>query len=370
MKASYVEGIATQTGPKSCVAAREHPRLPGCHHLAVRLDQPRARTVHPALGHQARFHLQRISTHHMCLRHLNMSKAFVGQNHIKAMRLGLGMSQRDLAKAAGTSQQQIQRIESGAQEARLDLVSRIADALKCDLAKLFPKPKLPKRNPKSAEDGDDSVAAARAWRDVGLDPDPRSWSLAYRLRNGVEGLIQISGNTYSILHRTLQTNDLVHPFVVFDSLTHRCALNRDELAWWQFRFDPPEVASGDDAEDKEDGDQVELTVHLCGCREAILLWCWSDPVVYDPDPQGDDRNDEAELQNFFCFLELHCRGDKDGLGVLTDIDGEQAFFRLDAIAFASVPLAGVELALQNALREDVEDGEGTTATSTATTTSA
>jgi transcriptional regulator with XRE-family HTH domain len=58
---------------------------------------------------------------------------------VRHLRTTRGLSQRQLAQAAGTSQQQIQRIETGHQSVRFDLATCIADALHASLTNVFPQ---------------------------------------------------------------------------------------------------------------------------------------------------------------------------------------------------------------------------------------
>lgn len=51
------------------------------------------------------------------------------QNHIKQLRTQQSITQRELAFMVGTSQQQIQRIETGKVAAKLSLAQAICNAL-------------------------------------------------------------------------------------------------------------------------------------------------------------------------------------------------------------------------------------------------
>lgn len=59
------------------------------------------------------------------------------QNNIKQLRTQLSITQRELAFMVGTSQQQIQRIESGKVAARLGLAQAICSALDKPLNAVF-----------------------------------------------------------------------------------------------------------------------------------------------------------------------------------------------------------------------------------------
>jgi DNA-binding XRE family transcriptional regulator len=65
----------------------------------------------------------------------------VKKNRIQELRTALGLTQRQLASMVGTSQQQIQRLETGLQAARLDLAARICSALGKPIQQVFPATK-------------------------------------------------------------------------------------------------------------------------------------------------------------------------------------------------------------------------------------
>ena len=54
-------------------------------------------------------------------------------DQVAERRLALGMSQQELARAVGTTQSAIARLETGGRPPRIDTLLRIADALGCDL---------------------------------------------------------------------------------------------------------------------------------------------------------------------------------------------------------------------------------------------
>jgi DNA-binding XRE family transcriptional regulator len=62
------------------------------------------------------------------------------KNRVKQIRTKLKLSQRALAAAVGTSQQQIHRIETGAVAARLDLATKLCKALGEPVDKVFRAP--------------------------------------------------------------------------------------------------------------------------------------------------------------------------------------------------------------------------------------
>src|SRR5689334_9421253 len=108
----------------------------------------------------------------------------MNRNLIRNQRKALGLTQQQLAHLVGTSQQQVQRIEAGAQTIRLDLAVSIAEALKSSLTDLFPglhrrtKRRASSRSakPETSENRIDQL------RTVGIDPDPAEWTLKFDIQ--------------------------------------------------------------------------------------------------------------------------------------------------------------------------------------------
>ena len=63
------------------------------------------------------------------------------ENQIKVLREKKGLSQRQLATLVGTSQQQIQRIETGKQSIRFGLALEVCKALEMPMETVFPQTK-------------------------------------------------------------------------------------------------------------------------------------------------------------------------------------------------------------------------------------
>jgi transcriptional regulator with XRE-family HTH domain len=57
---------------------------------------------------------------------------------LRLRRLSLGLTQAELAEAAGLSREQVARLEVGESEPRLSTIKRLAGALGCDPALIFP----------------------------------------------------------------------------------------------------------------------------------------------------------------------------------------------------------------------------------------
>src|ERR1700761_2589467 len=76
---------------------------------------------------------------------------------VKSARQRSGMSQRQLAKAMGSTRQYCSKVENRATVPLMAQIFRIADALKCDPSDLIPS--LPVRSPSSLDSFMDEIAA-------------------------------------------------------------------------------------------------------------------------------------------------------------------------------------------------------------------
>lgn len=263
----------------------------------------------------------------------------MAENCVKKFRTAQKLSQRELAKLAKTSQQQIQRVETGAQVVRLDLATAIAVALGKPLEMVFPAIKKSLKALNKAGLGplkDDEVRQAED--EAGIDIDPRVWTFRVLLKNGVHRDVAISGAEKARLWERLHILD--RGFYVLDTAAERIALNSRHVVLWQFLFDPINIAPK--ADEKTDANRLPLNIWNAYAAEP-----W--PLFVDPDVEEfgpEDADEHAPLQGLFFDLE-QCMDD-DQLFYITDEDGETAFFRVGHVSMVSVPLLAVEPKLWDA----------------------
>ena len=252
---------------------------------------------------------------------------------VRDLRTTRGLSQRQLAQAAGTSQQQIQRIETGRQSVRFDLATRIADALHASLTDVFPQVDMPLRRLRRRRPGptwNDAIAdpkISQALEQAGLDLDPEVWFLKCRLRGGAEAVFPISGPDKHRLWNAVQRGD-ERRFVVFRSESNEVLLNLDHTLFAHFIFEPANRIVEIDEADSHPG----VRILFAGEGEFQTFEVDSD----DPEPQDDDEFDEGQLRNLLVELEMST--ESDHVVSFMDIDGETAFIRVSDIAVLEVPL--------------------------------
>jgi transcriptional regulator with XRE-family HTH domain len=266
------------------------------------------------------------------------------ENRIKELRKLKGLTQRQLAEAAETSQQQIQRIEAGHQLARFDLATRISAALGQPISKVFPSTAVPLARLISKVFPSTAVPLARLKRRettlankktneeleaAGLDMEPEVWTVKYRLRGGAEGTFRISGPDMNRLNSILQS-ETEDGFVVLPSVDRQYALNVKHLVFCQLLFDRPSIEIEAPREKR-----CEVLFHLADQRE---------PLRFDVDPDTsllDEEKDDplsVQLQDLFFYAEMGF----DQRISFVDWDGERAFFRPDDVSMFSVPLWLIE----------------------------
>lgn len=268
-------------------------------------------------------------------------------NRIKSIRKKLGLTQRQLAEAAGTSQQQIQRIENGLQEARFDLAIQICKALDSTMPEVFPESakalaESKRRGTKPADIfHDHEFASDLSGSGVEMDFIHR-WVKLF-LKGGHEIVLPISKRDERILSLGLQQQPDTLEFSIFDAMNIRVALNLQHVVVAHFGFEVHgEVAAK--------GVDVE--------RVQVISPRFEKPIAFDVDPDTVDLDEEenadrvdVQLQDAFYYASCAVPGTTF---LLTDMDDETAIVRLDEVSLLSVPLSHVEPKLFLA-EDDKED---------------
>lgn len=174
-------------------------------------------------------------------------------NSVRKAREGKGLTQRALAALVGTSQQQIQRIEAGVHGVRLDLATRIADALGASLPQLFPALGLRRtRSRKTSKELDGLKALpTKKFTEAGIDPDPRHWSIRLGLRGGHEIQYLISSSEKERISNVFL--NATFDFLVFAADDKCVAVRRQQVNYCEFDWDAVSISS-----DEKDDEKYEL----------------------------------------------------------------------------------------------------------------
>lgn len=236
------------------------------------------------------------------------------ENRIRPLREARGWSQHDLATAAGTSQQQVARIEAGTQSVRLELALALAAALEADLAEVFPDARRPLAR----------VRKKRAGRARAGEPEPATWFLSLRLRGGTTLDFVAPSAVARALRERLAARAPASPFFVFESGPVALALNLDHLVHYH------ELWDGTGPDDWHDERVPEAQV-------AIFLAEGGAPLLFDAGDRGSagDAGAGAHPRDLLDLLDTAVRANE--FVSFRDADGEEAFFRAGDVALISVP---------------------------------
>ena len=258
-------------------------------------------------------------------------------NKVKSIRIKLGLTQRQLADKVGTSQQQIQRIESGRIAARLTLASDIASALGKPLNVVFPGSlgAIAKAvgDIDTSRDIPSDVELNRI-QQTGVELDSSQHCLKVWLHGHSEQLyFPVSPQEKRRLFQAIQ-DEMADPevtsFVVFESWDKRIAINLAELDACQFLSAPMVgVNEPDSSTVSEPLDKDHVFVFPKGASVPVTFKPEVDRAADDEDAMGDFRNLYFQLEMDPVPSErLHFQ----------DVDGELVFLRAGSVALLSVPL--------------------------------
>ncbi len=249
------------------------------------------------------------------------------KNKIKEFRNARGMSQRDLAKAVGTSQQQIQRIENARQAVKMHMAARICDALNCELGDAFPatkghEKKLKKLQPRKDFSDPDKILEAE--QETGIDADPLRWTLVLLLRGGSKHYFPVSAGTIQRLRKVIDRRPL--EFFCFDSENLEVAINLKHVIHFHTLWDPDIT----DIEPKQGKHPIN---HLC-----VTLANAPQPLAFKIEPDNTYDNDFDSIEGQFSDLINRLDVDPNCSEFIEfeDDDGEDAFFRVDDVAMITI----------------------------------
>lgn len=272
-------------------------------------------------------------------------------NRIRQYREKKALSQRQLAEAVGTSQQQIQRIEAGVQAVRLDIAAHIAAVLGEPIDAVFPAARKALKRSRTANvplwEMRHDRQLAGLMEGAGIDLEPEVWTLKLWLRGHGSFDFLISGIEQKRLRSLLRETES-SDFIVFDARTERVAVNRNHTQAWQFLWEPPNRI------DSIDEERVYMNVLLTHQSEPLHLETKPDTAVLGPESAENAGDRSSELQEIFVDLET-AWGESDTLITFEDVDGEEIFIRASEIVLLSVPLSDVEPAIDVSPDDEMDE---------------
>jgi putative transcriptional regulator len=264
----------------------------------------------------------------------------LARNHIIQLRKKLGLTQRALADRAGTSQQQVQRIEAGVQGVRLELAARIATALGTDLAEIFPSLAPGSKRGSSARSR--YAIKPKKFVEAGLDPDPKYWTARFIAADGRVFEYEVPSDEKDRLKKIF--SHAGSTAAVFTTRSQCVALNPRKVAAAHFLWEGYDLT-----QEEDEDDSCRLKLHLIGTGE---------PVVFDVKPDqrlmGEDEDgSSSQLQRLFFELESGL----DDVVLFDDEDGERVYIRPTEVLAIEVPLFCCEPSLWNAHMEGLTEDE-------------
>lgn len=250
------------------------------------------------------------------------------KNRIEKYRKQMGLTQRELAIKAGTSQQQIQRIEAGNVAARLDVARKIASSLNKPLESVFPDlSAIPQRTDDSLGLLEDVAYSQFNW--AGIEADLRSWSMIFLLNGHKDPLTYpMAAGEHRRIFETIQCEVDGVKFISFDTEKSRVAINLGELSFCNFLFD----MAGDEMAEQEVSNEV--SVYFVGS-----------PKPYHFRVEEDEREPNDPImpgQLGIIFAQLEGEPDEGERIIFEDEDGEYVFLRTGNIALIEAPLHLIE----------------------------
>lgn len=261
------------------------------------------------------------------------------KNRISQLRKARGLTQQALAKLAGTSQQQVQRIEAGVQGARLELAMKISAALGAELPDVFPA--LAPERKRSLRDSRYYIDDQKL-QDAGLDPDPKSWTAKFFAFDGRIFEYVVPSDEKARLEKLF--SQVGEGIVAFSSRTHWVAINRKKIAATQFLFD---VGLSESEDEKEE--ELELKLHLIGAGQPVVFGIEPDTILLEED----ENRGASQMQNLFFQLEANF----DEMVSFYDEDRERVYLKSTEVLAIEVPVVCCEPALWNAEIEGASEVE-------------
>jgi transcriptional regulator with XRE-family HTH domain len=251
-------------------------------------------------------------------------------NNVRELRKAAQMTQAALAEAANTSQQQIQRIESGAQTVRLDVAHAIARALKTPLLKVFPadEPPLEESLSKSPEFLATVTRMLKERADRRFDDSGVVYRILVSLRGGHSLEFPVSEFDTKRLQKLLLDESPDQGYLAFDSDTHLIAINKHHITRAQTVFD--RVDSTIDVESLMTS--AGTTSQLDDDNLVALMATEPLPVKIGVDADIGDLQSDPPGQLAHLFYQLECGFVESDFFTFQDTDGQAAYFSVGDVA--------------------------------------
>ncbi len=279
------------------------------------------------------------------------------KNNIRKFRTKKELTQKMLAERVDTSQQQIQRVESGAQSVRFDLAGKIAKALGENIDTIFPalkKPLAAAKKSKTLELGPYFCDPndRESFEKEGFDMDARHWIFRVRLRNGLEKDFHISGQDKTRLRNMLDGRSYDEPihWVCFNALDKNICLNMEYASFCHFLFEPDVPASATE----ENSEDLPLEVQVLFANDVAATSFRVEPDRKDLSDETVAYYEDVQLQNITSNAEF-IPDAGDAWFKFVDEDGEEVFLQAKEVALITIPLESCNIDLLETMYEEEEE---------------
>ena len=258
-------------------------------------------------------------------------------NRIKELRKQLKMSQRQLAEAAGVSQQQIQRIEAEKSNTTFEVIKKISTALgQTKIRDVFPDSldEFASRERQvftRQQIEKDLGLVARALEDREIHFVPSYLTVRIHLVGSRSFEFKLSEREHSRLYQMIKEHNPNDRFVVFDTPQIRVALRVAHVVSAQFFYD--ELTTPQEPETLQQVSYEKVSVVSPEIRHPLLLEANPDCKSLDDDFA---ESWEVQLQDAFFWAE---QGDDEcPPPALSFSDSHSiSIVRLDQVSVFSVP---------------------------------
>ncbi|WP_114011720.1 helix-turn-helix transcriptional regulator [Cohaesibacter intestini] len=285
-------------------------------------------------------------------------------NRIKELRKKKGMSQRDLAKVAGVSQQQIQRIETGNSNTKFEVIKKICAALgETSIGHVFPDSQQPAKFPTYMDfeenEDEDEIFDERdpSFVEMYLNGPALDLPKHHKVRIFLKGNrcceFEINGKEISALRSALGHRTQELSFAVFETSTTKVALNVTHVIAAQFFI----MDGEEDPAPKNIQSISSDKVAIISPEQAEPIELWVGP---DEDTIFNDFADQWKIQLQDAFFWAGAADDEDCAVIhLTDSDSFTVMVRLDQISLLSAPLEWIAFKSDGTPRETHESSDET-----------
>jgi transcriptional regulator with XRE-family HTH domain len=273
-------------------------------------------------------------------------------NKIKQFRIKRGLSILQLSQAVKLGQYQHVVYESGVHLVPIPYAQLYCIALKVDFNKLFPglkkivKDVEPEKIPDFLAQAyyDENINALLV--SIGLQADPRDWTLKVQLSSGVTWWRSVPAETASLVQNAIRNS---FNRLVIDTMHSRAVLNKNNLETIQLFYEASAlyavpIRSDEEIEDAPNPNDQEVIAYTR--RDQLPLRFRMDVTPCD------DLEEPNDLQGLLLDVELEEGSDiKFSEYTFLDEDGEDVWINNEALAILEIPLGMVEPAIYNLLLE-------------------